>query len=131
MNNERNALKAGIFIVISMALIVAIVIGIKGVGRFLEPVQHATVAFKLTDDIGGLSPGDEVRIGGAKVGVVRSVEFSDPSAGEPRIVVGFTMPRRFTLKKDAAVTIQSTVTGVSVLNFTSLGAGAQLAEGDM
>jgi ABC-type transporter Mla subunit MlaD len=76
MNNERNALKAGIFIIISMVLIVAIVVGIKGVGRFLEPMRQATVAFKLSDDIGGLAPGDEVRIGGAKVGVVRSVSIS-------------------------------------------------------
>jgi ABC-type transporter Mla subunit MlaD len=128
MQNERNSLKAGIFIIVSMALIVAIVIGIKGVGRFLEPTQHATVSFTLTDDIGGLSPGDEVRIGGAKVGVVRSVEFTSDEAGQQEgILVGFTVPQRFHLRKDAVVSIQSTVTGVSVLNISSLGKAEPLA----
>jgi ABC-type transporter Mla subunit MlaD len=46
------------------------------------------------------------------------------------ITVSFNMPRRFILHKDAVVAIQSTVTGVSVLNFSSLGGGPPLAEGD-
>lgn len=132
MNNERNALKAGIFIIISLALVVAIIIGIKGIGRFLEPMQHATVSFALTDDIGGLSTGDEVRIGGAKVGVVQDVEFAPGADGkDQRLIVSFTVPQRFTVRKDAIVSIQSTVTGVSVLNFSSLGAGDPLSGGTL
>src|SRR5262249_26891415 len=131
MPNERNALKAGIFIIVSIALIIGIIIGIKGVGRFLEPMQHQSITFKLTDDIGGLSPGDDVRVGGAKVGVVRGVEFENKDDGTHHIVVRFTIPQRFVLKKDAIVSIQSTVTGVSVLNFSSLGSGDALADGEM
>jgi ABC-type transporter Mla subunit MlaD len=130
MNNERNALKAGIFILISLGLVIGVVIAIKGVGRFLEPMQHPTVHFALKDNIGGLSPGDEVRVGGAKVGVVRTVEIVDSGDGAPSIVIGFTFPKRFTLHKDAVVMIESTVTGVSVLNFTSLGGGPVLADGE-
>lgn len=129
MNNERNALKAGTFIIVSIGLIIAIIVGIKGIGRFLEPMQYATASFALTDDIGGLSAGDEVRIGGAKVGVVRGVEFvassDDPQSS--KILVSFTLPKRFIVKQDAVIGIQSTVTGVSVLNFTSLGKGQPLA----
>jgi ABC-type transporter Mla subunit MlaD len=130
MTNERNALKAGLFILLTIAAIIAIIIGIKGVGRFLEPMQYATVSFNLGDDIGGLSPGDEVRIGGAKVGVVRRVELTDIPDTQHHIVVNFTIPKRFVLHKDARVSIQSQVTGTSVLNISSLGTGAPLAAGE-
>jgi ABC-type transporter Mla subunit MlaD len=130
MANERNALHAGLFIVISIALIIAIVIGIKGLGRFIEPMQNATVTFTLADNIGGLSRGDEVRVGGAKVGVVRDIEIAPADDGSHVISVNFTLPRRFDLRKDATVAIETTVTGVSWLNFTTLGRGDALAAGD-
>ncbi|HWP39905.1 MAG TPA: MlaD family protein [Tepidisphaeraceae bacterium] len=133
MQDERNSLKAGLFIIASIVLGIGIIVGIKGVGRFLEPVQRVTVRFELKDDVGGLSPGDEVRIGGAKVGIVRGVELvpGSPDAGEPGVAVHFSVPRRFVLRKDAVVSIQSTVTGVSVLNISSLGSGQPLAAGEV
>jgi ABC-type transporter Mla subunit MlaD len=90
------------------------------------------VRFKLADDIGGLAEGDPVRIGGAKVGTVRDISL-ETDVPEPGIVITFAMPSKFKLKNDAQVTIQSTVTGVAVLNFESLGsaAGAELIEGQM
>ncbi|WP_428940525.1 MlaD family protein [Fontivita pretiosa] len=133
MQDDRNSLKAGLFIVASIVLAIGIIVAIKGVGRFLEPVQRVTVRFDLKDDIGGLSPGDEVRIGGAKVGIVRGVELVPPvdGAGEPAVAVHFSVPRRFVLRRDAVVSIQSTVTGVSVLNISSLGSAEPLAAGEV
>ena len=55
--NDRNAFKAGLFICISVLLIVAIVVGIKGVGRFVVSNQTRVVRFKLSDDIGGARTG--------------------------------------------------------------------------
>jgi ABC-type transporter Mla subunit MlaD len=130
MTNDRNALKAGLFIVISIGLVIGIIIGIKGLGQFLEPVQRVNATFQLGDDVGGLSLGDEVRIGGAKVGSVRKVTFASDADGKQTIVVTFTMPKHFTVRKDAVVAVQSTVTGVSVLNFSSLGTGDLLADDD-
>src|SRR5262249_34195043 len=65
----------------------------------------------------------------AKVGVIRTVELADSSA-TPSTIIRYTIPKRFVLHEDASVSIQSTVTGVSVLNFTDLGHGAVLAEGE-
>jgi phospholipid/cholesterol/gamma-HCH transport system substrate-binding protein len=130
MQNERNAFKAGLFIIASVVLALGVIIAIKGVGRFLEPMQHPTVRFTLKDNVGGLSPGDEVRIGGAKVGVVRNVEIIENGDGTQSIDIAFTFPQRFELHKDATVAIESTVTGVSVLNFSSLGTGQALADGE-
>src|SRR4051812_43686947 len=128
MSKERNALKAGIFIVASLGLIIAIVIGIKGVKRFTEPAQKHQVRFKLSDDIGGLADGDPVRIGGAAVGSVREINL-ETEGSNPGIVITFAIPRRYTVHDDAVITVQSTITGVSVLNFESLGTGKALAEG--
>ena len=61
MANERNAFKAGLFIVISLALIIGVIIAIKGAGELLEPNQIRTAEFTLADDVGGLRLGDDVR----------------------------------------------------------------------
>lgn len=130
MNNERNAFKAGLFIIISIVLIVAVVVAIKGVERFVEPVQTMLVTFTLADDIGGLAEGDEVRVGGYKVGVVREIDLRVDATGAASIQVAFTMPQRFTVHKNARIAVQGTLTGVSWLNFEYLGSGEVLAAGE-
>jgi ABC-type transporter Mla subunit MlaD len=125
---DKNAFKAGLFMLISVALIVAVIFGIKGVSRFIVPSQHRVVRFKLSDDIGGLGAGDEVRIGGAKVGIVQSVDIAADGKTEPSIAIAFTMPSRFNIRDGVDVSVQSTVTGVSVLNFASLGNGNAIPE---
>jgi ABC-type transporter Mla subunit MlaD len=132
MRKDRNDLKAGLFIVVSLALILFVIIGIKGIGRMVEPAQHSSVTFKLTDDVGGLRRGDDVRIGGFKVGVVRDIEVRGVADGQPQILVHFTIPRKYKLHKDARLTVQGTLTGTSWLNFDNLGSPAAglLASGD-
>ena len=46
---ERNAFKAGLFIVVSIALIIAVIVAIKGVGEFFEPDQMRTATFGLAE----------------------------------------------------------------------------------
>jgi phospholipid/cholesterol/gamma-HCH transport system substrate-binding protein len=127
MKNERNALKAGIFMVVSLVLIISIIVGIKGFGRFAEPLQYRTVTFKLSDDVGGLRVGDDVRIGGAKVGAVRSIDV-EPDKEQPSVLVRFSMPKRYQLKEGARPRIQATLTGTAWINFETLGTGPALAE---
>jgi ABC-type transporter Mla subunit MlaD len=126
---DRNALQAGSFILVTVILIIAIVVGIKGVGRFVAPAQHRTVRFKMSDDIGGLGPGDDVRIGGAKVGVVRDVTIVPGDGSDTSksfIEVAFSIPEQYVLRNGTKVTVQSTLTGLSVLNFSGLGVGDPL-----
>jgi phospholipid/cholesterol/gamma-HCH transport system substrate-binding protein len=127
MKNERNALKAGIFMVVSLVLIIAVIVGIKGFGRFAEPLQYRTVTFKLSDDVGGLRIGDDVRIGGAKVGAVRSIDV-EPDKDQPAVLVRLSLPKRFQLKEGARPRIQATLTGTAWINFETLGTGTALAE---
>jgi ABC-type transporter Mla subunit MlaD len=132
MAKQRNALKAGIFIVIGAVLIVAVLIGIKGLGTWIEPVQVRTVSFALSDNIGGLRVGDEVRLGGYKVGVVRSIDVvnaGQAAEGEPQVIVHYSIPKKYIIHEGARLGIETTVTGTSVLNFLSLGHGPVLAAG--
>ena len=128
MPRQRNDFKAGLFIVISFILVVAIIVGIKGVGRMFQPAQHPIAVFKLTDDIGGLNVGDDVRVGGLKVGVVRDIEIVTGADNQPMIEVGFSIPQRYVIHKDARLTVQGTLTGSSWLNFETLGSGPAIGE---
>lgn len=121
MKKERNATKAGFFIVFSVVLIVVIVMAIKGGGRFAEPQQTRVVQFNLDDDLGGLRVGDDVRVGGYKVGAVNDIEPADLETSEPHMLVKFSMPARFKLGTDAKVGVQTSLTGSACLNIASLG----------
>src|SRR5688500_6649645 len=144
MTKERNNLKAGAFILFSIGLIVTVILSITGVRHIFSPEQERTVSFRLADDLGGLQIGDEVRLGGFKVGVVKDIEVrgdvkeatsgapaaaSQPAAAtaEPadptRLLVTFTLPRQYQLREDAVVGIQTTVTGTACLNISDLGTG--------
>lgn len=128
MARDRNALRAGVFIVLSVVLIVVVVLSIKGLDAFVQPMQVKQITFTLTDDIGGLRVGDDVRIGGFRVGAVRSIDVVSTGTGiDPdRIVVSFAMPRKYVLREGTHVGIQGTLTGMSWVNFESLGIGRPL-----
>ena len=121
---ERSQFKAGLFIIISVLLIFGVVIAIKGVRTVFVPVDERTVRFNLSDDLGGLRIGDEVRIGGFKVGVVHRIDLKGLQDGQqPGLVVTFSMPREYALHTNAHIAIQTTVTGTSVLNIDNIGSG--------
>ena len=130
MAKDRNAFKAGLFIIVSLVLILGVIVSIKGLGRIIEPQQVRTATFTLADDISGLRLGDDVRVGGLKVGTVRSLTIEPPpdEKSQPHILVTFHMPRRIVLRDGARVGVQSTITGTSWLNFDALGTGQPLSE---
>jgi ABC-type transporter Mla subunit MlaD len=127
MKKDRNAFKAGLFIVVAIILAVAIVVSIKGVG-LAESRDTRAVAFKFSDDLGGLRVGDDVRVGGHKVGVIRSIEPVGLDGTEPRLLVTFTVPTKYRFRSDAVIGVQTTLTGSSALNITDLGRGTMLAD---
>jgi phospholipid/cholesterol/gamma-HCH transport system substrate-binding protein len=130
MTHDRNAFKAGLFILLSVVLIIAVVVAIKGFRRLVEPNQQRVAVFKLTDDVGGLNLGDDVRVGGLKVGTVRAIDIerdAKDDAAEAKVIVTFHMPRRLILRQGASVGVQSTLTGSAWLNLDSLGTGKPLA----
>src|SRR4029450_170411 len=89
-------------------------------------------------DLGGLEVGDEVRLGGFKVGVVKAIQVRDDvkevasksapttapaKTDKTRLLVTFTVPTRYELHEDAVVGVQSTITGTACLNISDIGTG--------
>lgn len=131
MPKERNALRAGIFIVVATLLVIAVVVTINGgAARLAERRVTRVVSFRLTDDIGGLRVGDDVRVGGWKVGTVQAIDVVDLDKDDPRLLVTFTVPDRFRLRENARVGVQQTLTGAASLNVDYLGKGREYAEGE-
>src|SRR5205823_13229982 len=120
-----------LFILISIALTVVIVLAVRGGGRFAEGKVIRTVSFKLADDVGGIRVGDDVRVGGWKVGVVKDIEAVGLDGPSPTIQVSFSLPGRFKLRENAHVGVQQTLTGSASLNIESLGGGREYAESEV
>ncbi len=129
-NRHRNPFAAGAFILISVVLIFAVAIAIKGIGGLFDPMLRRTVSFSMSDDISGLQVGDELRIGGFKVGSVKKIEVVDMQSakGEPRILVHYTIPKRYVLRQESRIRIGGGLLGTSWLNIESLGKGPALAD---
>jgi ABC-type transporter Mla subunit MlaD len=133
MVKNRNDLRAGLFIIASVLAVAAVAAMIRGLDVLTTPTDMRNVRFELTDDVGGLRVGDDVRVGGFKVGQVHSItlESSSQAGGTPFIHVIYDFPRKYVLHQDAVVRIQGSAIGtVSWLNFESLGSGPLLARED-
>jgi phospholipid/cholesterol/gamma-HCH transport system substrate-binding protein len=129
MKSDRNAFLAGLFMFCCLLLAGVVIIGIKGFPGVVVPMQTIRVRFSLHDDIAGLRTGDDVRIGGMKVGTVRSIEI-DTSSPEATILVTIFLPKRYVMHPSAKVGVQSTLTGGVDLNIENLGDGPLLADGE-
>lgn len=141
MSKKRNAFKAGLFIFVSIALAFGVIVAIQGITGMFETTQIRLVTFKLEDDLSGLAVGDDVRIGGFKVGEVRSIELvaaTDPRLPQTQpatlpadhaqalLLVTFAMPQKYTLREGTRLRVQSTVTEKTCLNIDKLGTGSIL-----
>jgi phospholipid/cholesterol/gamma-HCH transport system substrate-binding protein len=127
MAKQRNALRAGVFMVVSLALIIFVIVTISGAGKFTQSFTTYPIAFDLKADVGGLRAGDDVRIGGVKVGDVRDIQI-DPARS--MVLVMIDVPSKYILTKDAAVRVQRGLTGSSSINVEGFGTGAELASND-
>lgn len=123
---DKNAFKAGVFILVALSLVLGVFFAVNGFGW--RPGHTWTIRFDVGDDVGGLGPGAEVRIGGVKQGQVERVALAGDLA---HVDVSVSLPRHVVLKDKPRVSIQSTVTGVSWLNFDSLGDGQPLPPGSV
>src|SRR5947209_18913887 len=96
MRKDRNALRSGVFIILTVILIIGIILGIKGSENWSQPKKLRAVSFDLKSDVGGLQVGDDVRVGGYKVGSIKSIDVvggaNDDAKQPPRVRVVFSFP---------------------------------------
>jgi ABC-type transporter Mla subunit MlaD len=127
---NRSAFRAGLFIVVAGFLIGGVIVGIKGIRTVFTPVVQRKVHFLLTDDVGGLRLGDDVRLGGFKVGVIQKIAVVGLEDNQtPGIIITFTIPTSYPLHDNAHMAVQGTLTGSTWLNIDDMGSGTLLADG--
>jgi ABC-type transporter Mla subunit MlaD len=118
---------------VSLVGAIALVIGIAGYTQFTTPFADHLVGFTLQDNVGGLRKGDDVRLGGLKVGTVEEIRFvkagslSDNRPPTDGIIAWISIPADYVLATDATVSIETSLTGVTAVNISNLGRGEQLA----
>jgi phospholipid/cholesterol/gamma-HCH transport system substrate-binding protein len=100
----KNQLKVGIFVVVGLALLTAIVFLIGEDSHFWESKVHFVAPFK---DVQGLKTGGPVRLGGVDIGTVSSVGYDNKSSDD-RIFV-----RLAVVKEEARRVRQGAVAHIS------------------
>ena len=73
---QSNAVRAGLFVTVSVLLAMLIIVMLSGIRERLTPSNSYIVRFDLAVGAQGLSEGSEVRVSGQKVGQVSSVRFT-------------------------------------------------------
>jgi len=128
MAANGNALRSGIFIVSAALVCLAVVIVVSGPDRFASKTKYVAV-FGVTDDLQGVRAGDEVRVGGVRVGNVKSVVVNT-EIEVPDIRVTVMLPTKYVVREGATISVGGLI-GSAWLNVDSLGASAnsRLPEG--
>lgn len=129
MAHQRNALTAGIFILATIALVTTGIILIAGPSMFAVKRSYQA-RFPISVDLAGLRVGDDVRLGGSKLGSVTAIEIVTEEA-EPHTIVRFAIPTRVRLKTDAQINVSASFTGLAQLNIPVIGSGPDATEKDV
>src|SRR5260221_1327576 len=123
MPKSRSALRSGLLMLARVVLIICVIIGIKGLSWIKDRHTNYFVAFDLKTNIGGLRIGDEVRVGGFKVAEAKHIALpkdEDPKHPPYYILIAFTVPEEHSIRTDAKIRIDGTLTGTNWLNFEGI-----------
>lgn len=127
MPTDKNAVKAGLFIVVALVLAAGLLVLLQGSRKWFEPTRTVTAEFELTENLSGLKVGDPVRVGGFDQGRVKAVRFA--TGQPPRLEVDFSLPEKYALFADANVGIEQALTGAANLNIVDFGRTGEWKEG--
>lgn len=119
---SRNNIIAGVFVLASIILAVAISIWVSGATERLIPTRPYTVRFGLQEGTAGIKPGSSVTLGGQEVGRVTTVTFFPPE-GKPTFVdVHINVRSSITLYEDAWAFLERPLLGsMSSINLARVG----------
>lgn len=133
-NEGRNAVKAGVFVILTLALAITAILLLAGVPEKLRPTTDYVVRFDLDEGAAGLQQDSPVRIGGRDVGRVTGVNFERTESGViTSVLVDIAVAEDIHLHEGATAFLERPLLGSgAVLNFESVGdqrSGEVLTEG--
>lgn len=121
--SSRNNIIAGVFVLVTIALAVFIIILVSNVWEKFGSKKVYYVGFSLIDGAEGLEPGAAVKVGGMRVGQVKETEFIfHPDTGDPvSIDVTIEIDSDIRLFSDADVQLQRPLLGSgSTINISTV-----------
>ncbi|MEM7229725.1 MAG: MlaD family protein [Planctomycetota bacterium] len=130
-DRRRNNVRAGIFVLLSIAIGLAILFALTDAwSAFTQKTNTYVVTYQVEDGVSSLSRGSQVRVGGLDMGKVTSVDVIDADTTSPRIDVHFDLPEDIALRDDARIEIGASFIGAEAwLDITSLGSdGATMVD---
>ena len=129
---RRNNILAGLFLIGSLIVAVALSFVFSGIAQTLAPSTGYTIWFPLSVGAPGIKPGSPVNLGGQPVGRVVRVSRDLNHEGGPRIVLRVALAKDLVLYPDAKAYLEQPLLGtLSAINIRALGspeAGAALVE---
>lgn len=128
-DQSSHNVKAGVFVLVSLALAVGIVVTLAGGPRVFERTSRYIVRFSLEEGAAGLVQGSEVHVGGRRVGDVTSVSLAYPEDGPPvGVDVSIAIDARIPMREGVIAYLERPLLGSgAVINFPTVGGG----EGDL
>lgn len=116
---QRNELKAGIFVVVALVLLLSVVLWIGAADLFTRVASKAVFYSNISEGSLGLISGGDVLLGDLKIGKIVSIE---PDPEQKRILyhVNIEDPR-YTIYADGTAIISSVLLGTAPLSVTDLG----------
>jgi phospholipid/cholesterol/gamma-HCH transport system substrate-binding protein len=99
MKKISNEVKVGATVLVTLVVFIWLYSFLKGKDFLSSTVEYYTVY----DQVGGLAESSPVEINGFKVGVVRSIDFTDATSG--KLLVVFSVNRNFRLPKNTVAEI--------------------------
>lgn len=129
--SSKNNLAAGLFLLASLAMALAISFWLGGIGDRMGSKAAYAVRFPMDVGVGGLQPGSKVTLAGLEVGRVVEVARHTESERVVAMVATIKIDSNVTLYADAtAYLVQPILGGVAAINVASVGLdGGPLDEG--
>jgi len=120
MEYRAAEVKAGVFIVISIAVLLAFLIAVTGVDFGSDKVYYR-VRFKY---VGGIEVGSMVRLGGMAIGKVVDINF--PEDGDSRIELMLEVKEDYPIRRDSKAIL--TTIGIMGSNYVEISTGSSDSE---
>lgn len=105
MNEQRLRFRVGIFVLIGIVLLAALISMFSGVADYFRSQNTYTILFR---DVSGIDPGTPVRLAGIRVGEVKRLEL-DRETGQVRVVVG--VDKKYQIRKSDRPTPETGMVG--------------------
>jgi ABC-type transporter Mla subunit MlaD len=129
---SRTNVIAGVFVLASALLAVAISVWVSGAQENLRPRTRYIIRFAIDQGAHGIKAGSSVNLGGQKVGHVTGVEFYRPGGkGAPpqAVDVSVVIDSDLQLYEDAVAFLERPLLGnIGAINIVYVGNGTQVAQ---